>query len=133
MTKKKVEVGSKFDFTKIANAELLKEHNKLLKINKDLIEQNKSLQKTITSRQVLHDKNINELVRLAQSITDICDLEGTMTEVKRVLKLLNNIENKSIKNLFRILDDEFMHVDYDIDINLIKKFEKVVQKIALYR
>lgn len=133
MTKKKTEDSFKFDITKIANAELLKEHNNVLKLNKTLLKKNQNLEKIIENRQKTNNKESDDLISLAIDLANTeLNISDIIINLRKLTKKLETIENKPFKEIMSFIGDiqECIDITLDSEIQQIKKFESIVYKIA---
>ena len=121
MSTKKID---KFSFEELANRELLKQYNTLLK-------ENKSLQAQIDNRKRVVNKNLKDLLSM------IDDMQSHMDELQTACTAANSIKNVIDKDLTTFslneLDGLLNNIgenDYlsKIDMNFIRKFSKLLEK-----
>lgn len=115
----------KFSFEELANRELLKQYNTLLK-------ENKSLQAQLDNKQRVANKNIKDLLSTIDDMFECMDYLSNACHAANVLKKIvdKDLTTLSLDELMNILDDEIIANDYleKIDMKLITKFNKLLEK-----
>lgn len=113
----------KFSFEELANRELLKQYNTLLK-------ENKSLQAQLDNRERVSDKNLKDFRSSVEEMMDLLDSLDMAFDAADHLKELTdkNLASYTIEELNNELQNLPDYLD-KMNITVAKKFRKLLEKV----
>lgn len=113
----------KFSFEELANRELLKQYNTLLK-------ENKSLQSQLYNKQCVADKNLKDFYIAVDEMLNLTDELGSTFYAADYLKRITDkaLAGYTIEELDRLLQNIPDYLS-KIDRAAVKKFDKLLNKV----